>query len=130
MLLNRILNNQLHLHDEGNPAWGMSEPYGRETKEEQTKKLMNSLMGNTFPKTPKNFAEELRELSNNYVSPKLDKIKNTLSITAALGDRKKNFSKSELDDYSIKWLKEQGLKVEDKWTGTREEGQSYYEISW
>lgn len=137
-MLKRILDNQLHLHDEGNPAWGMSgNPYGYKSQEEKdierfaefAQSLSSSNSKGPLPES-KNFADELKEMSNKFVSPKLEGVKRVLKSAATQGNKEVSLAANQIDDYVIKWLEKEGLKVKSNWSGTREEGQTYYEISW
>lgn len=132
MSVKRILENQLHLHDEGNPAWGMSGGYGDHKARDihRIAEVHKYVKPITYKSAPKNFCEELKELSAGFVSPKLDEVKRILREKAASGLREVTLRANEVDTYTTKWLKEQGIMVKENWSGTREDGYSTVEIKW
>jgi hypothetical protein len=112
-MLKRILNNQLHLHDEGNPAWGVSGAYKRpEGKELPT------------------FKEQLQKATKDFVSSKLDKVKTMLYKASKDGQDNAVIHPSDIDDFTIKWLENEGLTVEKMTSDTAYHNTTYYKISW
>lgn len=109
MSVKRILKNQLELNDYYD---GLGHPAGVPISKKRT------------------FLQELQEASNNFVSPNLEEIKKILKDRADEGKRFVTFTESSIDSYSKKWLKEQGLTVEDSWSGTNEDGYSIVNVSW
>ena len=69
MSLKRILENQLHLHDEGNPAWGMSGEYGGGYGDQEAKDIARlvEVYKDVKPKIKEkmNFLKEIQLLSKN-----------------------------------------------------------------
>lgn len=134
MSVKRILENQLHLHDEGNPAWGEhTNFYDGQQEARDIARLAEAhkdVKPNPYRFPPKNFCEELKELSKAFVSPKLEEVKRILLDKAALGLKEATLKANEIDTYTTKWLKEQGVIVKENWSGTREDGYSTVEIKW
>lgn len=121
MSVKRILENQLHLHDEGNPAWGMSGLPSNFSEKLVRKDIVNK---------PKTFIEELKGLNEQYVSPKLEDVKAKLRLQAKSGNKMVTFKSDDIDLYVVKWLKDEGLTVEDSWSGSRDDGHSIVIIKW
>lgn len=119
MLLNRILNNQLHLHDEGNPAWGTGGIPPTIPKPNY----------NVVP-TPKNLAETLKELAEAYISPKIEEIQERLENVAKDGKYQLTVKKSELDSFTENWLKNQGITLKERWSGNQIDGETVVDLKW
>lgn len=115
MSLKRILDKQLELNDYYD---GLNDrPIETFKSQKEKHKTMN-------------FLNELKALNEAYVSPKLEEVKTKLKVQAKSGNKMATLRASEIDTYTAKWLKNEGLTVEDSWSGTREEGESIVIIKW
>lgn len=117
MSLKRILENQLHLHDEGNPAWGMSGEYSGGYADQEAKDIARLVEAykDVKPKTKEkmSFLKHVQEISKKYQSPKLDDIKTRIETSAMNGNKQMTLLYTLYDNNVIKWLQAEGFEVKE-----------------
>ena len=115
MSLKRILENQLHLHDEGNPAWGEHTNFYDGQQEARDIARLAEAYKDVKPKTKEkmSFLKQVQEMSNNYKSHKIEDIKTRIQRVANMGKKQIILAQSLYDENAIKWLQAEGFEVKE-----------------
>lgn len=105
MFLKRILEKQLELNDEGNPAWGENTNYYNGKIEEKD-------IYNLSNKGSMSFIEQIRVLSNSHSTEKLIVLKSKIEEKARTStERKIKFNDNLYDSNVIESLRQEGFNV-------------------
>lgn len=111
MFLKRILEKQLELNDEGNPAWGENTGYydGKQEDRDITRFTEAYNQSNNNKTT---FIEQVRALSNSHSVDKLVSIKSKIKDKARIStERKTRFNFNLYDSNVIELLIQEGFNV-------------------